>query len=323
MPNVTRILFVPFQRDDAWALNQAQKRLTGRNNAATRGRTDLLRSIGLAGDEYDDKDQSWIAVINRRNSAFPQQGLIAKQQTSSEPQQNTATINTNAQQAPQPAQTKTTEMVNDDPSDGPKIVTVTHLRYDGKPHPEMQKLRDTDQVYIRGHCLPTLEKIFTGDLAVDTRLDDQMLIKDLTAVYAPIIGREPSPAAYLVLDADQVVARLIASGLLPAFAGKIKCYNCHSALPPEGRNFSRTLVTKLRKEGYNACTVFGYTGALDSFPGANAGEYKETIKTMDEDDATTLHKHVVPPRSNDPLNRKIDSFGRASKNRREAIPYEE
>lgn len=56
--------------------------------------------------------------------------------------------------------------------------------------------------------------------------------------------------------------RLIKDGLEPGFAGKIKCYNCHSM---SGElNFVTAVATALRAADRNECSVSGYTDSISS-----------------------------------------------------------
>lgn len=113
-----------------------------------------------------------------------------------------------------------------------------------------------------------------------------------------------------VLPALIVANRLIASGLPQGFKGAIKCFNCHSGEPEDGMNFSRAFVTHLRKRGYAQCIVYGYIGALDSYPGANKWSGYEHGHTY----ATQDHLGVSGAKFTEVL-------GRASKNRVVAEPY--
>ena len=68
------------------------------------------------------------------------------------------------------------------------------------------------------------------------------------------------------LGGEEVAKRLQTSGLRPIFAGKIKCYNCHSGEAGE-YSFAQQLADAMWEIGYRSCTYFGYEGALDSYPG--------------------------------------------------------
>lgn len=120
--------------------------------------------------------------------------------------------------------------------------------YDGSPDPFISSL-NSGQIYIRGHCehgWPCL----------------------LAARFAEMI------------PVEEVVERLIRSGLKREFSGEIKCYNCHSgeAYDPSdphqkedscrGTNrdaFAQLVADELYARGYKLCRIFGYIGSLDSF----------------------------------------------------------
>ncbi len=74
---------------------------------------------------------------------------------------------------------------------------------------------------------------------------------------------------------EEVANRLKQSGLSKAFAGAIICYCCHSAesgkvgTDPEildGRPFARLFADHMRSMLYRSCSIYGYLGAVDSFP---------------------------------------------------------
>lgn len=103
---------------------------------------------------------------------------------------------------------------------------------------------NTGQIYIRGHGMPGFKSIEGGR------------------------GGER-------VDYDEVVDRLIDSGLHKSFAGQIKCYNCHSAEngdpssnDPEGIGgipFAQRVADELYIRGFRHCRIFGYFGSIDSF----------------------------------------------------------
>jgi hypothetical protein len=111
--------------------------------------------------------------------------------------------------------------------------------YSGRVSPIIFGLRTVEeQIYIRGHGQPGDSGIYSGGF--NWRL-----------------------------GAEEVAKRLIASGLQTSFAGKIKCYNCHSAEQGIHERFAQALADYLYSKGYKSCEFFGYYGALDSYPGAN------------------------------------------------------
>ncbi|TQF83087.1 hypothetical protein FK498_03325 [Elioraea sp. Yellowstone] len=113
----------------------------------------------------------------------------------------------------------------------------------GKKNPFLAGLSD-GQIYIRGHGMPGYKSIEGGR------------------------GGER-------VDYDEVVDRLLQSGLRKTFAGKIKCYSCHSAefgdtagsmdREQVGTPFAQLVADELYARGVRNCTVFGYWGAIDSF----------------------------------------------------------
>ena len=120
--------------------------------------------------------------------------------------------------------------------------------YDGKSNPFMASF-NTGQIYVRGHGM------------------------------AGFVSIEMARGGERIHYTD-VVDRLVTSGLKKAFAGDIKCYNCHSAetgVPgsdsqiDDGTPFAQYVADELYARGYKSCRVFGYTDAIDSFPkGAGA-----------------------------------------------------
>jgi len=111
--------------------------------------------------------------------------------------------------------------------------------YNGRISPIIFSLRTSDeQIYIRGHGQPGDSGIYSGRFSWR-------------------------------LGAEEVAKRLIESGLQDSFAGKIKCYNCHSAEQGADEPFAQAFADYLYSKGYKSCEFFGYFGALDSFPGAN------------------------------------------------------
>lgn len=117
--------------------------------------------------------------------------------------------------------------------------------YNGKRNSHLASMSG-GQIYIRGHGMPG-ENLIEG-------------------------GRGGEKVRY-----DEVVRRLIKSGLKKNFSGKIKCYNCHSAetisvegnLWPQvmetgGMPFAQLVADELYAQGYKKCTFYGYVGAVDS-----------------------------------------------------------
>lgn len=98
---------------------------------------------------------------------------------------------------------------------------------------------------------------------------------------------------------DEVVNRLVESGLPKTFRGKIKCYNCHSAesLNPAGNQdhhvfetygtcFAQLVADAMYARGYKKCTFFGYVGSIDAFAkDGTSGKHKyvrgAAVKTSD------------------------------------------
>ena len=100
----------------------------------------------------------------------------------------------------------------------------------------------TGQIYIRGHGMPGFRSIEGGR------------------------GGER-------IDVDELVDRLIESGLRKIYTGKIKLFNCHSAesgqpgSDPEcvGPPFARQVADEMFARGFKHCTFYGYVGSIDSF----------------------------------------------------------
>ena len=122
----------------------------------------------------------------------------------------------------------------------------------------MWNLSALDQVYIRGHSKPGFDGIFSANTNErgeklyrhQMNQDLQLLIPDKTRVF-------------FSLGAEEVVQRLVQSGLRPTFAGDVKCYNCYSA---DGNpNFATAVSQALAARGFNVCHVFGYHQKLPSF----------------------------------------------------------
>lgn len=122
-----------------------------------------------------------------------------------------------------------------------------------------------DQIYIRGHGLPDFAGVFDlqtkNEQGVEMKQfgSKNLMNRDLKFALTNF-GHEVKP--YFSLSAKEVVRRLQISGLRKGFAGKIKCYNCHSADNPE--SFAYALADELTAAGYTRCGVYGYVGALSS-----------------------------------------------------------
>jgi hypothetical protein len=98
-----------------------------------------------------------------------------------------------------------------------------------------------------------------------------------------------------------VAGRLQASGLKTKFAGKVKCYNCHSAEAGEF-SFAQQLANEMWALDYKSCAYFGYEGAIDSNPGLH-----------DDDDHWKGHRTSVPSEEG-------KTWVRASQARRPIVP---
>ncbi len=98
---------------------------------------------------------------------------------------------------------------------------------------------NTGQIYIRGHGMP-------GSGSIEG-------------------GRGGEQVHY-----DEVVDRLLGSGLQKSFQGDVKCYNCHSAEMgdpqfDDGWPFAQCIADELYRRGVKHCRIFGYFGSIDSF----------------------------------------------------------
>ncbi|HSD18146.1 MAG TPA: hypothetical protein VLC71_12925 [Thermomonas sp.] len=157
-------------------------------------------------------------------------------------------------------------------------------------NPLLSRLGKYDQVYIRGHCIPGFDGIFD----LDARVDESG--KNVTApnVPRPIIDylhdRVFSQRLVMSLTTQQVVQRLTGSGLSPGFAGKIKCYNCHSAENGEqgDPSFAARVKAQLAALAYVDCKVYGYTGSLSSSHEAALGH-----KTSLRQDSTSVRASIA------------------------------
>ncbi len=135
------------------------------------------------------------------------------------------------------------------------------------------------QIYIRGHGLP-------GDACISS-------------------GQDSHESARL--HANDVARRLIDSGLQTGFAGKIKCYNCHSAeFGLSGSPFAQVFADAMWRAGYKKCTYWGYQGSLTSFYEMRTGEanlhkyagFKEEFESggwvMDDARASQRRMQITP-----------------------------
>jgi hypothetical protein len=100
-----------------------------------------------------------------------------------------------------------------------------------------------------------------------------------------------------MISYEEVVERLIPTGLKREFSGDIKCFNCHSgeAYDPKdpdqkadqarGTNrdpFAQLVADELHARGYKLCRVFGYIGSLDSFAKAGSQGLHKYVRTMQD-----------------------------------------
>lgn len=136
--------------------------------------------------------------------------------------------------------------------------------YDGKVNSMIRGLGKDDQLYIRGHSSPGIDGVY--DIDVDREESDSTTFnshRDLVLKLQEASISSSGRKNIVVLTAAQVVARLITSGLPGDFAGKVKCYNCHSAADEE--SFAYCMRDALRDKAFKTCKIFGYRGALSSF----------------------------------------------------------
>ncbi len=150
--------------------------------------------------------------------------------------------------------------------------------YTGRQSIILLSMRD-GQIYIRGHGLPGDACISSGENSHESRR----------------------------LHANDVARRLIDSGLQTSFAGKIKCYNCHSAEASlSGSPFAQVFADAMWRAGYKNCTYWGYQGSLTSFYEARNNEpnlhkyagFKEEFEgggwVMDDARASQRRMQVIP-----------------------------
>ena len=118
-----------------------------------------------------------------------------------------------------------------------KYYTIAH--YEGKHNPHISALGNDGQIYIRGH----------GSVGGDSICENTKGDNDIKY--------------------NEVCDRLIKSGLKASFGGKIKFWNCHSALMYGGVEgsapFAKHCADYLRSKGFHYAMFFGYIGALDSY----------------------------------------------------------
>lgn len=117
---------------------------------------------------------------------------------------------------------------------------ATTVWYDPTVKPLSGLKNRTDEVLIRGHGMPGLASIEGGR------------------------GGER-------VSAQEIAARIKASGLPETFGGNIVAFSCHSAesaapsIEAEGPPFARVLANAMKELGYKSASYFGYLGAIDSF----------------------------------------------------------
>jgi hypothetical protein len=122
----------------------------------------------------------------------------------------------------------------------------------------LRTLGPGDAVYVRGHCLPGLDCIFSRDDFLRVHQTQDPVVRD-----AMRSGDSTTKCGADSIKADEVVRRLQRMGLPFDFAGDVKCYNCHSL---EGNpSFAQRFADAMYAAGYERCTVHGYRGALDSY----------------------------------------------------------
>ncbi len=123
------------------------------------------------------------------------------------------------------------------------------------------------QIYIRGHSKKECNTIFSGESH---------------------------------LSADLVATRLQSSGLDHSFAGKIKCYNCFSAVAEEANAFAQEFANAMHHLGYRQCSFWGYNQKLSSYPskkvnkGALDFHHNHCPGDDEEVRASTMRVQVVP-----------------------------
>jgi hypothetical protein len=133
--------------------------------------------------------------------------------------------------------------------------------YTGKMSILLMSMR-TGVIYLRGHCMPNQDHLLSGNSK---------------------------------LQYDKVADRLFDSGLPTGFAGKIKCYNCHSG--EGGDNSFLALFSKYmyNTKGYKSCQYIGYEGALDSMAGQSRGGHKLTKLASGKSERAKLHQIPYNP----------------------------
>lgn len=130
--------------------------------------------------------------------------------------------------------------------------------YDGDADPFLSCMFD-GQIYIRGHGMP-------GFVSLEC-------------------ARGAERIHY-----TEVVERLIRSGLRREFGGAIKCYNCHSAEPPDKTKFdteqghqpfAQYIADELFSRGYKLCKFYGYYGSIDSHVKAGSTGTHKYVRVAD------------------------------------------
>lgn len=171
-----------------------------------------------------------------------------------------------------------------------------------------------DQIYIRGHGLPGFGGIFDHQTHDERgrevrKFGTRNPMSDDLRFAMQNFGSTVQP--YFSLTATEVVQRLRACGLRPSFAGKIKCYNCHSA--NDQGSFAYKLEEALSAAGFNRCSVYGYVGSLTS-EGARAN-------TPDSAQGGThgLHKGSRVDGNNPAVSQRMGTGTDRASNRRVAV----
>jgi hypothetical protein len=170
-----------------------------------------------------------------------------------------------------------------------EIREIYQVWYSGHPSGMMGSLKETDQVYIRGHSLVGIQCIFSPDNTMHFSKTADSTVKD--ALNPSDSDRQRKQGADC-LYAKDVLTRLKESGLKESFAGKLKCYNCHSY---EGEpNFAQALADAMYEAGYKSCKIYGYKGALSSMP-EGTGDLKGH-KTSTEGGRASHNRFLVTPK---------------------------
>jgi hypothetical protein len=132
--------------------------------------------------------------------------------------------------------------------------------YTGKMNMLLFSMKD-GVIYLRGHCMPNQSYLESG-------------------------GSK--------LDYKEVADRLFDSGIDSEFAGKIKCYNCHSGEGGDQSFLALFSQYMYKKKGLTRCTYWGYDGALDSMAG-QSGPHKTTKLDSGKSERAKLHQIQYHP----------------------------